>query len=72
MDAKIGVVENRIAVDTNLVIRYDLFLFSAEPDPWEESVLVNVSCNLVKNLVGYALCSQFSLFFIFKKRHLVA
>lgn len=72
MNAKVGVVKDRVTVHTNLVIRYDLFLFTAEPYPRKEGIFVNVSGNLVKYLVGYTLGCQFSLFFIFKERHLVA
>jgi hypothetical protein len=72
VDAEIGVIKDGVAVHTNLIIRYDLFLFTSEPNSWEESIFVNVGSNLVKNLVSYTICSQFLLFFIFEKRHLVA
>jgi hypothetical protein len=72
VDAEIGVIKDGVAVHTNLIIRYDFFLFTSEPNSWEESIFVNVSSYLVKDLVSYTICCQFPLFFIFEKRHLVA
>jgi hypothetical protein len=72
VDAEIGVIKDGVAVHTNLIIRYDLFLFTSESNSWEEGIFVNVSSNLVEDLVSYTICCQFPLFFIFEKRHLVA
>jgi hypothetical protein len=72
VDAEIGVIKDGVAVHTNLIIRNDLFLFTSESYSWKESVFINVSSYLVKDLVSYTICCQFSLFFIFEKRHLVA
>ncbi len=73
MDAVVWIVKDRIAVYANLVIRYNLFLFPTESDSREECVLVNVSSDLVENLVSHDYYGLLSVFIRAEEwNHLIA
>lgn len=72
MHTKIRVIENRIAVHANLIIRYDLLLLPTEAHSREKRVLINVCRDLIKDLICHVFGRPLSLLFILEKWKLVA
>jgi hypothetical protein len=53
VDAVVGVIQDRVTIDANLIIRDDLFLFLAKSNSRKECGLIYVRSDLIQYLVGH-------------------
>lgn len=53
VDAIVRIIQDRVTIHANLIIRDDLFLFLAKSNSRKESVLIYVRSDLIQYLVGH-------------------